>query len=184
MKIMESIFTVRMLLLQLPSFLYYWLFWWIYPTAILRQKAALTLYPLTRQLILRRSGIRIGRKTEISLGITIVGRGRVPPALEVGNRVAIAPHVTFITSSYPGSSRLGIHPEMQQTIKRSAPIHVEDDAWIGAGVIILPGVTVGRCSAVSAGSVVIADVPPYQVVGGFPARALRQLSDKDRENEA
>lgn len=184
MKVMKCIFSVRMLLLQLPSFLFYWLFSWIYPTGILRQKAALALYPLTRQLILRRSGIPIGRQTEIMFGITVLGRGRVPPALEVGSRVAIGPHVAFVTSSYPGSSRLGTHPDIQRAIKRFAPIQVHDDAWIGAGAIILPGVTLGRCSAVSAGSVVVSDVPPYQVVGGSPARAIRQLSDKDQGNEA
>ncbi|GGW77084.1 acetyltransferase-like isoleucine patch superfamily enzyme [Streptomyces albaduncus] len=60
-------------------------------------------------------------------------------------------------------------------------MRIEDDVWIGAGAVILPGVTVGRGSVVGAGSVVTADVPPMTVVAGTPARVLRQITDADRE---
>lgn len=56
------------------------------------------------------------------------------------------------------------------------PIRVLDGAWIGAGAIILSGVTVGRESMVGAGSVVTKDVPDYSVLAGNPARLIRQIS--------
>lgn len=56
------------------------------------------------------------------------------------------------------------------------PITIGEDAWIGAGVIILPGVSVGRGSLLGAGSIVTKDVPEYTVVAGNPARVLRTLS--------
>lgn len=57
----------------------------------------------------------------------------------------------------------------------SDEIAIQNDAWIGAGTIILPGVTVGECSVVGAGSVVTKDVPPYTVVAGNPAKFLRRV---------
>lgn len=55
------------------------------------------------------------------------------------------------------------------SVVKGAPVHIEDDAWIGARAIILKGVTVGRASIVGAGAVVTKDVPPYSIVGGNPA---------------
>jgi acetyltransferase-like isoleucine patch superfamily enzyme len=57
----------------------------------------------------------------------------------------------------------------------SRPVVIEDDAWIGMNAVILPGVRVGKASIVGTGSVVTKDVPDYTVVGGIPARVLRQL---------
>ena len=60
----------------------------------------------------------------------------------------------------------------------SGPIIVEDYAWIGAGSIILQGVRIGKGSVVAAGAVVNKDVEAYTLVGGVPARFIRQLEDK------
>jgi acetyltransferase-like isoleucine patch superfamily enzyme len=54
-------------------------------------------------------------------------------------------------------------------------IVVEDDVWIGAGAIITDGVTIGHGAVVAAGAVVTSDVPPHTVVGGIPARVLKQI---------
>lgn len=62
----------------------------------------------------------------------------------------------------------------------SAPVTIEDEAWVGAHAVILPGVTVGRGSVVAAGAVVNKDVPPMCVVGGVSARILRRITDEDR----
>ena len=56
---------------------------------------------------------------------------------------------------------------------------IEDDAWIGAGAIILPGVTIHKGAIVGAGSVVTKDVPPYSIVAGNPARVIRQIDIED-----
>jgi chloramphenicol O-acetyltransferase type B len=52
---------------------------------------------------------------------------------------------------------------------------IQDDAWIGAGSIILPGVTIGEGAVVAAGSVVTKDVPSYTVVAGVPARPIKRI---------
>ena len=75
-----------------------------------------------------------------------------------------------------------VHPELRRDGSQfSAPVRIGDDVWIGAGAVLLPGVTVGRGSVVGAGSVVTADVPPMTVVAGTPARVLRAITDADRE---
>lgn len=61
----------------------------------------------------------------------------------------------------------------QQGLSEPRPVLIEDDVWIGARVIILPGVKVGKGSVIGAGSVVTKDVMPYTVVGGNPARVLK-----------
>ncbi len=66
---------------------------------------------------------------------------------------------------------------MEQTYfpRVTGPIRVCRNAWIGAGAIVLPGVRIGECSVVGAGAVVTADVEPFTVVAGVPARLIRRL---------
>lgn len=54
---------------------------------------------------------------------------------------------------------------------------IEDDAWIGANVTILPGVTIGRCSIIGAGSVVTKDIPPNCIAAGVPCKVIRRLGN-------
>ena len=172
-------FLTREGVLSLPRLVYYGLFSWLYPTRILRLKAAATPYGHLRLLLLRRSGIRIGEGTSIQFGTMILGAGRQPPAVALGDRVAVAPYVCFVTSSSPGASRLTGLPEVRAMIRPFGPIRVEDDAWIGAGAIIFPGVAVGCGAIVGAGAVVIEDVPPHAIVAGVPARLIRRLAVED-----
>jgi maltose O-acetyltransferase len=90
--------------------------------------------------------------------------------LTIGDRVSIAPRVTLVTSSHPNHSRIRSFAPTSQ-----GPIIIEDDAWLGAGCVILPGVRIGRGSVVGANSVVGQDVPPLHVVAGQPARTVREL---------
>lgn len=126
--------------------------------------------PGLRHLMFRWSGISMGEKCYINMGLTVVDDYR--GGLIVGNRVAIAPNVTVIISSNPNYSELN---KISSLIKFEKVI-IEDDAWIGANVAILPGVKIGRASIVGAGSVVTKDVNPYEVVAGNPAALIRKIS--------
>lgn len=92
--------------------------------------------------------------------------------IRLGHRVALAPRVMILTHASPASESLLTRcpfPPM------SAPVSIEDDAWIGAGAILLPGVRVGRAAMVAAGSIVTHDVPPHTLVAGSPARFIKRL---------
>jgi acetyltransferase-like isoleucine patch superfamily enzyme len=100
--------------------------------------------------------------------------------LVLGNRVAVAPRVTFVTSSDPNESRLA--PGLIKPIR--GRIVVEDDAWIGAGAIVLPNVTIGEGAVVGAGAVVTRDVPPFTVVVGVPAKVIRSVRKDEPAQES
>lgn len=90
--------------------------------------------------------------------------------LRVGDNVFIGPNATFTNDMYPRSKQ---YPEaFPQTI-------VEHHASIGAGAVILPGVTIGHHALVGAGAVVTRDVPPHALVAGNPARIVRYLPQDD-----
>ena len=92
--------------------------------------------------------------------------------LYLGNRVSIGPGVCFILFSAPNASHVRkLLPEKPRFVR------VEDDVWIGARAIILPGVTVHEGAVVGAGSVVTKDVPAHAVVVGNPARVIRYLNE-------
>jgi galactoside O-acetyltransferase len=114
----------------------------------------------------------VGKDVYINFGLKIVDDSDV----FIGDQVMIGPNVVISTAGHP------LHPELRSTnYQFSAPITIEDRAWLGAGAIILPGVTVGRGSVVAAGAVVTANVPPMMIVGGTPARVLRPIRPDDND---
>lgn len=90
--------------------------------------------------------------------------------IAIGRNVGIGPGVKMLTSTHTEAGRTT--PILHAPIT-TAPIVVEDDADLGVGSILLPGVTVGRGAQVGAGAVVTEDVPAYAVVAGVPAKLLR-----------
>jgi acetyltransferase-like isoleucine patch superfamily enzyme len=94
---------------------------------------------------------------------------RANGGLKIGSRVLIAAHVTITTRQHP------IELPRWKTVQ-DAPVIIEDDVWIGAGAVILPGVTIGRGAVVAAGAVVTASVEPYTVVAGVPARPIKSIA--------
>jgi len=90
--------------------------------------------------------------------------------LTVGDRVTISPNVTLLCSMHPENSKLS------KLYGKIEPIIIDDDAWIGAGAIIMVGVRVHKCSIVGAGAVVTKDVPPNTVVAGVPARPIKTVA--------
>lgn len=90
--------------------------------------------------------------------------------LSIGRNVGVGPGVKIITSAH---AEEGLAKPILHSRVEFSPVRIEDDADLGVGAIILPGVTVGRGAQVGAGSVVTRDVAPYAVVAGSPARLLR-----------
>jgi acetyltransferase-like isoleucine patch superfamily enzyme len=93
---------------------------------------------------------------------------RANGGIRIGSRVLIAAHVTITTREHPVElPRWGV--------TKDAPVEIADDVWIGAGAVILPGVTIGRGAVVAAGAVVTAPVDPFTVVAGVPARPIKTI---------
>jgi maltose O-acetyltransferase len=118
----------------------------------------------------------INRLARLSWQTTIEAHGGVGERCTLSGEVSIGPHVTMgpdcflITGDHPVPPDGGRFRDMAPVHK---PIRIEEDAFLGARVILLPGVTVGRGAAVGAGSVVAKDVAPGSVVVGNPAREVR-----------
>ena len=93
----------------------------------------------------------------------------------VGNYVLFAPNVTVASATHP------IHPELRKKqAEYNVPVHIGDNVWIGAGSVILPGVSIGENSVIGAGSVVTKDIPSNVVAAGNPCRVLRPITEADR----
>ncbi|HYZ76336.1 MAG TPA: sugar O-acetyltransferase [Gaiellaceae bacterium] len=90
----------------------------------------------------------------------------------IGARALFGPAVQLLAATHP------VEPELRaQGLEYAAPIAIGDDAWLGGGAIVLPGVTIGDRAVVGAGSVVTRDVPADTVVAGNPARVIRTLEE-------
>ena len=107
----------------------------------------------------------IGNKTYINHDSEI----RCREHISIGNNVSIAYGVLIQDSDYHT-----MYDEDGQAKPHTLPITIEDNVWIGANAIILKGVTVGKGSVVAAGSVVTKDVPEYSLVGGNPAKIIKE----------
>jgi maltose O-acetyltransferase len=93
----------------------------------------------------------------------------------IGSACQIATRVQFLTATHP------IDPEPRRIGWESGePITVRDNVWLGGGVVVCPGVTIGEDTVVGAGAVVTRDLPGGVVAGGVPARVIRKIGDNDR----
>lgn len=113
--------------------------------------------------------IRIGRNSLIGEYNVLRGQG----GITIGDRVYFAPMVQLLAVNHVYSDPT--RPMVEQGITAEG-ITVEDDVWIGAGAVVTDGVRIGRGAVIAAGSVVTQDVPPHTVVGGVPARKLREIT--------
>ncbi|TCP55015.1 maltose O-acetyltransferase [Tamaricihabitans halophyticus] len=89
----------------------------------------------------------------------------------IGDDVRIGPRAQLLTALHPMED----HERRRAGWERTAPITIGDNAWLGGGVIVCPGVTIGANAVIGAGSVVIRDVPDQVFAAGNPARVIRQL---------
>ncbi len=112
----------------------------------------------------------IGNNVFINGNLLAMSRG----GIIIEDDVQIAGNVSLLSNN---------HDVYERMILTCKPILIQKGAWIGANVVILPGVSVGKHSIVGAGSVVTKDVPDYAVVAGNPAKAIRMLDKEKFEQE-
>jgi acetyltransferase-like isoleucine patch superfamily enzyme len=110
--------------------------------------------------------LEIGDRTFINHGCSIAAKQLV----RIGANCNIGSHVVIMDNDFHR-----IEPERRTESPPSGPIIIEDNVWIGVRAIVLRGVTVGAGSVIAAGSVVSKDVPARTLVGGVPAKVIRQL---------
>lgn len=108
----------------------------------------------------------IGARTFINWGLICLDVGRIT----IGDDVQIGPNVQLLTATHP----LEAGPRRDKW-EGSAPIAIGDNVWLGGGVIVCPGVTIGPDTVVGAGSVVTKDLPAGVLALGSPARVVREL---------
>jgi acetyltransferase-like isoleucine patch superfamily enzyme len=112
--------------------------------------------------------IVINDNSEIERGCTMVAKERI----EIGQNSTLAYGVMVLTSADPN----GPHNKLSKLYPPlKAPVTIGNDCWIGARSVLLPGVTIGDCSVVAAGSVVTKDVPPKTLVAGVPAVEKKKI---------
>lgn len=117
---------------------------------------------------LRMCGYKIGTKVYIGSRFMLAAmNSETGDSLEIEDRVAIGPGVILVLSSDANYSKL-----VEKIPLVRGHIHLKKDCWLGAGVIILPNVTIGECAVIAAGSVVTKNVPDHAIVGGVPAREI------------
>lgn len=96
--------------------------------------------------------------------------------ITIQDNVSIGFRASIITSN----NEIDLDPETMRRIHYDEPIVIEKNVWIGSNVTILSGVTVGKGSVVAAGAVVTKDVPPFTLVGGVPAKFIKNVEFKDK----
>ncbi len=94
----------------------------------------------------------------------------------VGDYTMFGPNVTLATAGHP------ILPELrQQGYQYNMPIHIGKNCWLGAGVIVMPGITIGDNTVIGAGSIVTKNIPANVVAVGNPCRVMREINEHDKE---
>ena len=94
----------------------------------------------------------------------------------LGDYTMFGPNVTVATAGHP------IDPELRSgAYQYNMPVHIGRNCWLGAGVVVLPGVTIGDNTVIGAGSVVTKDIPSDVVAVGNPCKVLREINERDKE---
>lgn len=116
--------------------------------------------------------VHFGNNIYANFGLTLVDDTHI----YIGDCCMFGPNVVIATAGHP------ILPELrEQAYQYNAPVHIGRNVWVGAGALIMPGITIGDNSVIGAGSVVTKDIPENVIAVGNPARVLREINDHDRE---
>ncbi|MCI5812907.1 MAG: sugar O-acetyltransferase [Lactobacillus sp.] len=112
--------------------------------------------------------IRLGKSVFINSNLMMVDLG----GITIDDHVLLGPHATIVTVNHP------LDPVKRRDVELK-PVHIKQNAWLGANTTILPGVTVGKNAVVAAGAVVSHDVPDNTVVAGVPAKVIKYIEAKE-----
>ncbi len=116
--------------------------------------------------------VHFGKKVYANFNLTLVDDTHI----YVGDYTMMGPNVTLATAGHP------LDPDLrQQGLQFNMPVRIGKNCWLGAGVIVLPGVTIGDNVVIGAGSVVTKDLPDNVVAVGSPCRVLRTVGENDRK---
>lgn len=116
--------------------------------------------------------VHLGNHVYANFNLTLVDDSHI----YIGDDTMIGPNVSIITAAHP------IEPSLRKKrIEFNIPVKIGKNVWIGAGAVILPGVTIGDNSVIGAGSVVTKDIPSNVVAVGSPCKVMREIGEKDRE---
>ena len=116
--------------------------------------------------------VHFGNNVYANFNLTLVDDTHI----YVGDGTMFGPNVVIATAGHP------ILPQLRERVGQfNMPVHIGKNCWLGAGVIVLPGVSIGDNTVVGAGSVVTKDIPANVVAVGSPSRVLREIGERDRE---
>lgn len=116
--------------------------------------------------------IRVGKNFFANFNLVILDEAPVT----FGDNVFVAPNCGFYTAGHPVDA-----PERNIGLEYARPITVGDDVWIGAGVSVLPGVSIGSNCVIGAGSVVTRDIPSNSIAVGNPCRVIKTIADVNQK---
>ena len=116
--------------------------------------------------------VYVGSNFYANFNLTLVDDGDI----YIGDKVLIGPNVTIATANHP------VNPELRaKSWQYNKPVHIGSNVWIGAGSVLVPGVSVGDNTVIGAGSVVVKDIPANCVAVGNPCKPIREIGEHDRE---
>lgn len=116
--------------------------------------------------------VHFGKNVYANFNLTLVDDTHI----YVGDYTMLGPNVVLASAGHP------ILPELRERIYQyNIPVRIGKNCWLGAGVIVLPGVTIGDNSVIGAGSVVTKDIPANVVAVGTPCRVLRKIDERDKQ---
>lgn len=114
----------------------------------------------------------MGNNVYANFNLTLVDDAHI----YIGDGCMFAPNVVLATAGHP------IDPDLRrEQLQYNLDIHIGSNVWIGAGAVVLPGVTIGDNSVIGAGSVVTKDIPANVVAVGNPCRVLREIGEHDKK---
>ena len=115
--------------------------------------------------------ISVGNNVFINYNCTLLDVGKIT----IGDNCMLAPNVAIYTAGHP------LHPDSRNSgYEYGMDVTIGNHVWIGGSVVITPGVRIGDCCVIGAGSVVTKDIPAWSLAAGNPCRVIREITEKDR----